>query len=130
MSDAATYVGPMAAIVAFVVAVAIIVPIILAPLALPQRIALAKPNARSSHTVPTPQGGGIAVIAATIIAAAGAAFLVRVSGFRFGLVVAPRCSRNRHCCGRCRRRYSSDRRGAPPSSSGVLCGSCGLCFAE
>ena len=37
-----------------------------------QRIALAKPNARSSHTVPTPQGGGIAVIAATIIAAAGA----------------------------------------------------------
>ncbi|KRR14284.1 glycosyl transferase [Bradyrhizobium valentinum] len=34
------------------------------------RIALAKPNARSSHRVPTPQGGGIAVIAATLIAAA------------------------------------------------------------
>jgi UDP-N-acetylmuramyl pentapeptide phosphotransferase/UDP-N-acetylglucosamine-1-phosphate transferase len=33
------------------------------------RIALAKPNARSSHRVPTPQGGGIAVIAATLIAA-------------------------------------------------------------
>lgn len=32
------------------------------------RIALAKPNARSSHKVPTPQGGGIAVIAATLIA--------------------------------------------------------------
>ena len=40
-----------------------------------ERIALAKPNARSSHTVPTPQGGGIAVIAATIIAAAGALYL-------------------------------------------------------
>ena len=33
------------------------------------RIALAKPNARSSHRVPTPQGAGIAVIAATLIAA-------------------------------------------------------------
>jgi UDP-N-acetylmuramyl pentapeptide phosphotransferase/UDP-N-acetylglucosamine-1-phosphate transferase len=32
------------------------------------RIALAKPNARSSHRIPTPQGGGIAVIAATLIA--------------------------------------------------------------
>src|SRR3954453_7754219 len=33
------------------------------------RIALAKPNARSSHRIPTPQGGGVAVIAATLIAA-------------------------------------------------------------
>jgi UDP-N-acetylmuramyl pentapeptide phosphotransferase/UDP-N-acetylglucosamine-1-phosphate transferase len=33
------------------------------------RVALARPNARSSHLVPTPQGGGIAVIAATLIAA-------------------------------------------------------------
>ena len=33
-----------------------------------QRYALAKPNARSSHRVPTPQGGGIAVIAATLVA--------------------------------------------------------------
>jgi UDP-N-acetylmuramyl pentapeptide phosphotransferase/UDP-N-acetylglucosamine-1-phosphate transferase len=31
--------------------------------------ALAKPNARSSHRVPTPQGGGIAVIAATLAVA-------------------------------------------------------------
>ena len=30
------------------------------------RHALARPNARSSHTAPTPQGGGIAVIAATV----------------------------------------------------------------
>ncbi len=35
-----------------------------------QRYALAKPNARSSHRVPTPQGGGIAVIAATLTASA------------------------------------------------------------
>ena len=34
-----------------------------------QRYALAKPNARSSHREPTPQGGGIAVVAATIAAA-------------------------------------------------------------
>ena len=33
-----------------------------------QRYALAKPNARSSHAKPTPQGGGIAVLAATILA--------------------------------------------------------------
>jgi UDP-N-acetylmuramyl pentapeptide phosphotransferase/UDP-N-acetylglucosamine-1-phosphate transferase len=31
-----------------------------------KRYALAKPNARSSHRMPTPQGGGIAVIAATL----------------------------------------------------------------
>ena len=31
--------------------------------------ALAKPNARSSHRVPTPQGAGIAVIAATLVVA-------------------------------------------------------------
>jgi len=35
-----------------------------------QLYALARPNARSSHITPTPQGGGIAVIAATAIAAA------------------------------------------------------------
>lgn len=31
-----------------------------------ERYALARPNARSSHSKPTPQGGGIAVIAATL----------------------------------------------------------------
>ncbi|MBR0826102.1 glycosyltransferase family 4 protein [Bradyrhizobium manausense] len=34
-----------------------------------QRYALARPNARSSHRIPTPQGGGIAVIAATLLVA-------------------------------------------------------------
>jgi len=40
------------------------------------RYAIARPNARSSHTVPTPQGGGIAVVAATLIAASLGAALV------------------------------------------------------
>src|SRR5690349_17365088 len=35
-----------------------------------ERYTLAKPNARSSHKFPTPQGGGIAIIAAIIIAVA------------------------------------------------------------
>ena len=36
-----------------------------------KRYALARPNARSSHTVPTRQGGGIAVVAATIVVSTG-----------------------------------------------------------
>jgi UDP-N-acetylmuramyl pentapeptide phosphotransferase/UDP-N-acetylglucosamine-1-phosphate transferase len=32
-----------------------------------KRYALARPNARSSHTIPTPQGGGIAIVIATIV---------------------------------------------------------------
>ena len=35
------------------------------------RYALAQPNARSSHKQPTPQGGGIAVIGATIVVIGG-----------------------------------------------------------
>jgi UDP-N-acetylmuramyl pentapeptide phosphotransferase/UDP-N-acetylglucosamine-1-phosphate transferase len=34
-----------------------------------QRYALARPNARSSHRIPTPQGAGIAVISATLVVA-------------------------------------------------------------
>jgi UDP-N-acetylmuramyl pentapeptide phosphotransferase/UDP-N-acetylglucosamine-1-phosphate transferase len=46
---------------------------LLAPLL--ARYALAPPNARSSHKVPTPQGGGIAVVVAVFLAVpAGAAF--------------------------------------------------------
>src|SRR5262249_18006894 len=40
------------------------------------RVALAHPNSRSSHSKPTPQGGGIGVIAATIIVASGAGLLL------------------------------------------------------
>jgi UDP-N-acetylmuramyl pentapeptide phosphotransferase/UDP-N-acetylglucosamine-1-phosphate transferase len=38
------------------------------------RYALARPNARSSHRVPTPQGGGMSVIAATLAVTAAVAF--------------------------------------------------------
>jgi UDP-N-acetylmuramyl pentapeptide phosphotransferase/UDP-N-acetylglucosamine-1-phosphate transferase len=48
--------------------ISVILIVILHPLL--SRYALAKPNARSSHRTPTPQGGGIAVIAATIAATA------------------------------------------------------------
>jgi UDP-N-acetylmuramyl pentapeptide phosphotransferase/UDP-N-acetylglucosamine-1-phosphate transferase len=40
-----------------------------------RRYALARPNARSSHTVPTPQGGGIAVLLGIAIATGLAALL-------------------------------------------------------
>ncbi len=40
-----------------------------------QRHVLAQPNARSSHKVPTPQGGGYAVIGATLVAVIGASVL-------------------------------------------------------
>lgn len=45
-----------------------------------QRYALARPNARSSHTIPTPQGGGIAVV----IAALGLAIIVVLASGKFG----------------------------------------------
>jgi len=41
-----------------------------------QRYALARPNARSSHRVPTPQGGGIAVLGAALPLAAIAALFI------------------------------------------------------
>jgi UDP-N-acetylmuramyl pentapeptide phosphotransferase/UDP-N-acetylglucosamine-1-phosphate transferase len=47
-----------------------------------QRYALARPNARSSHREPTPQGGGIAVIAATV---AGTCF--GISSFNTSLAI-------------------------------------------
>ena len=56
-------------LVALVVAAVLSAVIILAIRPLLLRYALARPNARSSHRVPTPQGAGIAVIAATLLAA-------------------------------------------------------------
>lgn len=52
-----------AALAAALICAALIV--LLRPLL--QRYALARPNARSSHVVPTPQGAGIAVIAAALL---------------------------------------------------------------
>ena len=40
-----------------------------------RRYAMARPNARSSHSVPTPQGGGTAVIAGALVALAAAALV-------------------------------------------------------
>jgi len=56
-----------------------------------ERYAMARPNARSSHKVPTPQGGGIAVILATIgISYAAFCFLPTsfATSLRFPIVTA------------------------------------------
>src|SRR3954468_2137616 len=45
------------------------------------RYALARPNARSSHKIPTPQGGGIAVLASALLVAGAALFLAPSAGF-------------------------------------------------
>jgi len=52
------------------------------------RYAMAKPNARSSHKVPTPQGGGIAVIGVTIAVSGGVLFFATAArASTFSLVV-------------------------------------------
>ena len=54
------------------------------------RYALARPNARSSHREPTPQGGGIAVITATILVIGGVAIVapeVLGNPLRLGVLV-------------------------------------------
>jgi UDP-N-acetylmuramyl pentapeptide phosphotransferase/UDP-N-acetylglucosamine-1-phosphate transferase len=48
------------------------------------RYALARPNARSSHKVPTPQGGGIAVVTATIAAAYVVLYFSAAAGLTAG----------------------------------------------
>ena len=63
---------PSAAAGALTVALAAVVSVVLIVALFPllRRYALARPSARSSHTTPTPQGGGIAVLAATLAAIA------------------------------------------------------------
>src|SRR3954451_4074182 len=61
--------------------------VLLRPLLL--RYALARPNARSSHSEPTPQGGGIAVLAATLIATwAGVVLASAVMPFGLNRLIA------------------------------------------
>ena len=69
-----------AAILAMVALIAAVMCAVLIVLLRPllQRYALARPNARSSHKTPTPQGAGIAVIGATLVV--GGAF-ASVMGF-------------------------------------------------
>jgi UDP-N-acetylmuramyl pentapeptide phosphotransferase/UDP-N-acetylglucosamine-1-phosphate transferase len=50
------------------------------------RYALARPNARSSHTEPTPQGGGIAIIIATIAVLALAGFFLGEFSGQLGII--------------------------------------------
>src|SRR5215470_282346 len=52
--------------------------LIAAMLPLFRRYALARPNARSSHSIPTPQGGGLAIILAVVIALGANALLIGV----------------------------------------------------
>jgi UDP-N-acetylmuramyl pentapeptide phosphotransferase/UDP-N-acetylglucosamine-1-phosphate transferase len=51
------------------------------------RYALARPNARSSHRLPTPQGAGIAVIAATLVVAGGVIACTGSTELKFPAVV-------------------------------------------
>jgi UDP-N-acetylmuramyl pentapeptide phosphotransferase/UDP-N-acetylglucosamine-1-phosphate transferase len=51
------------------------------------QVALARPNARSSHRIPTPQGGGIAVVAATLAVAASVVALAGSAGVQIPVTV-------------------------------------------
>jgi UDP-N-acetylmuramyl pentapeptide phosphotransferase/UDP-N-acetylglucosamine-1-phosphate transferase len=61
----AVFIG-LLALLTIVTTAAICIGLILVLFPLLRRYALARPNARSSHAEPTPQGGGIAVVIATI----------------------------------------------------------------
>jgi UDP-N-acetylmuramyl pentapeptide phosphotransferase/UDP-N-acetylglucosamine-1-phosphate transferase len=65
-----TMTEPLLSLAAIVLAAALSACIIRPIKPLLQRYALARPNARSSHRIPTPQGAGIAVIAATLLVTA------------------------------------------------------------
>jgi UDP-N-acetylmuramyl pentapeptide phosphotransferase/UDP-N-acetylglucosamine-1-phosphate transferase len=73
----ATKLLPLLAVVAL--AALLCACVIWAIMPLLRRYALARPNARSSHRIPTPQGGGIAVIAATLSAAAAGAYVMNLT---------------------------------------------------
>ena len=73
----------------FLVAAAISYGLLLLVFPLLQRYALAHPNARSSHRIPTPQGAGIGVIAAMIGTVTGTSFLFQdVGGHSLWLALA------------------------------------------
>jgi UDP-N-acetylmuramyl pentapeptide phosphotransferase/UDP-N-acetylglucosamine-1-phosphate transferase len=77
MQDGQEIVAAFAICLAAVLLSAILI-IVLRPLL--ARYAMARPNARSSHEIPTPQGGGIAVIAATIAISSVASFFSTTIG--------------------------------------------------
>lgn len=69
MSPAADAVAAVPSLLALAIAALISALVTWTSRPLLQRYALARPNARSSHRIPTPQGAGIAVIAATLVVA-------------------------------------------------------------
>src|SRR5690349_1985707 len=73
-----TFVTPHALLLGILLSATISAGITLAIRPWLRRVALARPNARSSHRVPTPQGGGIAVIAATLIVACTSVVFLRL----------------------------------------------------
>lgn len=86
---------PQSALAALLIAAAaalISMGLIVALQPLLQRYALARPNVRSSHTMPTPQGGGIAVMSATAIAALSVELLAPTSaGHATSIVLTAAC---------------------------------------
>ena len=70
---------PLTSLLAIAAAALLAAAIIPAIRPLLQRYALARPNARSSHRLPTPQGAGIAVIAATLAVGGTAAVVLGLS---------------------------------------------------
>lgn len=79
-------------LIAIVLAAALCAGLTWAIMPLLARYALARPNARSSHRIPTPQGAGIAVLLATLAVAGGVlAFMApvdaRFSAILFGAAV-------------------------------------------
>jgi UDP-N-acetylmuramyl pentapeptide phosphotransferase/UDP-N-acetylglucosamine-1-phosphate transferase len=77
LGDAAIEIPWVVLAVVLAVAAALSAGLILALRSYFARYAMARPNARSSHTLPTPQGGGIAVVAATLGAAWLGALIAR-----------------------------------------------------
>lgn len=63
-----TLIVPVAAAALCAVAIVVLHPLLV-------RYALARPNARSSHSVPTPQGAGIAIMIATVVLVAATGFI-------------------------------------------------------
>jgi UDP-N-acetylmuramyl pentapeptide phosphotransferase/UDP-N-acetylglucosamine-1-phosphate transferase len=70
---------PLPSLLVLLLAAAVSAGITWFSLPLLQRYALARPNARSSHRIPTPQGAGIAVIATTLAVAGACAGLTNLA---------------------------------------------------
>ena len=76
---------PYVGAVVFAAIVSALLILVIRPLLL--RFALAKPNARSSHKTPTPQGAGIAVVTATMLVAGLYIHAMVIPDFSFALRV-------------------------------------------